>query len=64
MDADVTVSFDREDLNQVIMGNAKLAELPQSGLDSVNGDAEVLPRLTSVSVNFARELEILSGATN
>ncbi|MYF01368.1 MAG: MBL fold metallo-hydrolase, partial [Gammaproteobacteria bacterium] len=35
--ADVTVSIDREDLNQVIMGNATLNELLQSGAGTVSG---------------------------
>ena len=63
-DADVTVNINREDLNQVIMGNATLAELLQSGQGSLDGDAEVLSRLTSVLVDFAPGFEILPGTTN
>ena len=63
-DADVTVSIDREDLNQVIMGNATLNELLQSGAGTVSGDAGVLAQLTSVLVNFAPGFEILPGTAN
>lgn len=63
-DADVTVSIDREDLNQVIMGNATLAELLLAGSGEVDGDAGVLSRLTSVLVDFAPGFEILPGTTN
>ncbi|MXX06252.1 MAG: MBL fold metallo-hydrolase [Gammaproteobacteria bacterium] len=62
--ADVTVSIDREDLNQVIMGNATLNELLQSGAGTVSGDAGVLAQLASVFVNFAPGFEILPGTAN
>ena len=63
-DADVTVSIDRENLNQVIMGNATLGELLQSGAGTVSGDAGVLAQLASVLVNFAPGFEILPGTAN
>lgn len=63
-DAEVTVSIDREDLNQVIMGNATLGELLQSGAGTISGDAGVLAQLTSVLVNFAPGFEILPGTAN
>ncbi|MCY3687590.1 MAG: MBL fold metallo-hydrolase [Gammaproteobacteria bacterium] len=62
--ADVTVSIDREDLNQVIMGNATLNELLQSGAGTVSGDAGVLAQLASVFVNFVPGFEILPGTAN
>ncbi len=58
---DVTVSIDREQLNEVIMGNTTLEELLQSGQGSVQGDAGVLAQLSSVLVNFAPGFEILPG---
>ncbi len=61
---DVTVSIDREDLNEVIMGNATLNELLQSGAGTVSGDAGVLAQLTSALVNFAPGFEILPGTAN
>lgn len=61
---DATVSIDREDLNQVIMGNATLDALLQSGQGSVAGDAGVLAQLSSVLVNFAPGFEILPGTAN
>lgn len=61
---DVTVSIDREDLNQVIMGNATLGELLQSGAGTISGDAGVLEQLASVLVNFAPGFEILPGTAN
>ena len=61
---DATVSIDREDLNQVIMGNVTLDALLQSGLGSVAGDSGVLAQLSSVLVNFAPGFEILPGTAN
>ena len=61
---DVTVSIDRERLNEVIMGNTTLEELLQSGQGSVQGDAGVLAQLSSVLVNFAPGFEILPGTAN
>ena len=61
---DVTVSIDREQLNEVIMGNTTLEELLQSGQGSVQGDAGVLAELSSVLVNFAPGFEILPGTAN
>ena len=61
---DATVSIDRELLNQVIMGNTTLEALLQSGQGSLSGDADVLPQLNSVLVNFAPGFEILPGTAN
>lgn len=61
---DVTVSIDREQLNEVIMGNTTLEELLQSGQGSIQGDAGVLAELSSVLVNFAPGFEILPGTAN
>lgn len=61
---DVTVSIDREQLNEVIMGNTTVEELLQSGQGSVQGDAGVLAQLSSVLVNFAPGFEILPGTAN
>ena len=61
---DVTVSIDRVQLNQVIMGNTTLEELLQSGQGSVEGDTGVLAQLSSVLVNFAPGFEILPGTAN
>ena len=61
---DVTVSIDRERLNEVIMGNTTLEELLQAGQGSIQGDATVLTQLASVLVNFAPGFEILPGTAN
>ncbi len=61
---DVTVSIDREELNQAIMGNASLAQLLQAGAGTVAGDASVLAQLGAVLVNFAPGFEILPGTAN
>lgn len=61
---DVTVSIDRERLNEVIMGNTTLEELLQAGQGSIQGDAGVLAQLSSVLVNFAPGFEILPGTAN
>ncbi len=61
---DVTVSIDREQLNEVIMGNTTLEELLQAGQGSIQGDATVLTQLASVLVNFAPGFEILPGTAN
>lgn len=61
---DATIHIDRTDLNQVIMGNATLGELLQSGVGTIAGDAGVLSQLTSVLVNFAPGFEIMPGTLN
>ncbi len=61
---DVTVSIDRERLNEVIMGNTTLEELLQAVQGSIQGDATVLTQLASVLVNFAPGFEILPGTAN
>ncbi len=61
---DVTIRIDREDLDLVIMGMTTLGQLLRSGVGSVQGDAAVLTRLTSVLVDFAPGFEILPGTAN
>ena len=63
-DPDVTIGIDREDLDQVIMGVTTLGQLLRSGVGTVQGDAAVLTRLTSVLVDFAPGFEILPGTAN
>ena len=60
-DADATISMDRSDLDQVIMGQATLAEQLQSGNGSVQGNAQVLRDLASTLATFDPAFEILPG---
>lgn len=61
---DVTVTMDRSDLEQVIMGQGTLATQLQNGIGSVSGDPSVLLQLNSVLVTFAAGFEVLPGTTN
>lgn len=60
-DADASISMNRSDLDQVIMGQATLASQLGSGNGQVTGNAAVLQQLVSVLVEFDPVFEIMPG---
>ena len=61
---DATITMDRSDLEQVIMGQGTLATQLQNGIGSVSGDASVLLQLNSVLITFSPSFEVLPGTAN
>jgi alkyl sulfatase BDS1-like metallo-beta-lactamase superfamily hydrolase len=59
--ADVTVTMNRSDIDQVIMGRTTLYNQLQAGVGTVEGDPEVLLQLDSVMVEFNPGFEIMPG---
>lgn len=60
-DADASISMNRSDLDQVIMGQATLASQLSSGRGQVTGNAAVLQQLASVLVEFDPVFEVMPG---
>jgi alkyl sulfatase BDS1-like metallo-beta-lactamase superfamily hydrolase len=60
-DADLTITIDRADLEQVMMGAKSLAAQIEDGTAKVDGNLEVLAQLASTMVEFELGFEILPG---
>ncbi len=60
-DADLTITIDRADLEQVMMGAKSLAAQIEDGTAKVDGDLDVLGQLASTMVEFELGFEILPG---
>jgi alkyl sulfatase BDS1-like metallo-beta-lactamase superfamily hydrolase len=60
-DADLTITIDRADLEQVMMGAKSLAAQIEDGTAKVDGNLEVLAQLASTMVEFEIGFEILPG---
>ena len=60
-DADLTITIDRADLEQVMMGVKSLADQLEDGTARFEGNLEVLDQLASTMVNFELGFEILPG---
>ena len=60
-DADLTLTIDRADLEQVMMGAKSLADQIADGTAKVDGDVAVLEQLASTMVRFEVGFEILPG---
>lgn len=58
---DASIVINRSDLDRVIMGQATLPELLQSGVGTITGSTEVLLQLASVLVTFETGFEVLPG---
>lgn len=58
---DLTVTIDRAQLNQVMMGQASFPDLVQAGKAKLDGNAELLGRLGALMVTFTPDFEILPG---
>ena len=60
-DADLTITIDRADLEQVMMGAKTLAAQIEDGTAKVDGNPDVLQQLGSTMVTFEIGFEILPG---
>ncbi len=60
-DADLTITINRSDLEQVMMGAKSLADQIDDGTARVQGNPEVLKQLASTMVTFEVGFEILPG---
>jgi alkyl sulfatase BDS1-like metallo-beta-lactamase superfamily hydrolase len=60
-DADLTITIDRADLEQVMMGAKSLAAQIEDGTAKVEGNQEILAQLASTMVEFEMGFEILPG---
>ncbi len=60
-DADLTITIDRADLEQTMMGAKKLTDQIKDGTATLKGNQEVLGQLASMMVNFELGFEILPG---
>ena len=60
-DADLTLTIDREDLEEVMMGAKSLADQIADGTATFEGDLSVLEQLGSTMVHFEVDFEILPG---
>ena len=60
-DADVTITINRSDLEDVMIGNAKLVEKFASGQGQVEGNPQVLMQLAATLVKFDPWFQVLPG---
>lgn len=60
-DADVTITINRSDLEDVMIGNAKLVDKFKSGKGTLEGNAQLLMQLASTLVKFDPWFEVLPG---
>lgn len=60
-DADLTITIDRADLEQVMMGAKSLVARIEDGTAKVDGDPGLLKQLSSTMVHFELGFEILPG---
>jgi alkyl sulfatase BDS1-like metallo-beta-lactamase superfamily hydrolase len=60
-DPDLTITIDRVDLEQVMMGVKSLAAQIDDGTAKIEGDRSVLPKLAATLVDFEIGFEILPG---
>jgi alkyl sulfatase BDS1-like metallo-beta-lactamase superfamily hydrolase len=58
---DLTITVNRADLNQVMMGQASFDELIEAGLAKFDGDRTGFDQLRSILVTFTPDFEILPG---
>jgi len=61
--ADASITMNRADLDSVIMGQATLASLLQSGIGSLEGNQRVLFQLASVLIEFSPGFEVIEGTS-
>jgi len=63
-DPDVSITMNRSDLDQVIMGRVTLAEQLQAGVGNVEGNQAVLLQLAASLVQFSTGFEVLPGTVD
>jgi alkyl sulfatase BDS1-like metallo-beta-lactamase superfamily hydrolase len=60
-DPDLTITIDRTDLTQIMMGAKSFAASIEDGTAQVEGDVDVLGQLAAMLVTFEIGFEILPG---
>ena len=60
-DADLMVTIDRRELEEVMIGTAKLADKVAAGKAKIEGNSQVLAQLGSTMVKFDNWFEVLPG---
>ncbi|MET0532251.1 MAG: alkyl sulfatase dimerization domain-containing protein [Microvirga sp.] len=60
-DADLTITIDRRELEEVMIGSAKLADKVAAGKARMEGNSQVLEQLGSTMVKFDNWFEVLPG---
>jgi len=60
-DADLTITIDRRELEDVMIGTAKLADKVAGGKAKMEGNPEVLTQLGATMVKFDNWFEVLPG---
>ncbi len=60
-DADLTITIDRRELEDVMIGAATLADKVQAGKATLEGNPQVLAQLASTMVKFDNWFEVLPG---
>jgi alkyl sulfatase BDS1-like metallo-beta-lactamase superfamily hydrolase len=60
-DADLTITIDRKELEDVMMGAAKLADKVAAGKAKLEGSPDVLVQLASTMTTFDNWFEVLPG---
>jgi len=60
-DAELTITIDRRDLEDVMVGTSKLAEKVAAGKAKMDGNPQVLAQLASTMVQFDNWFEVLPG---
>lgn len=63
-DADLTITINRRDLEDVMIGTVKLAEQVAAGKATIEGNPQVLAQLGSTFVRFDPWFEVLPGTRN
>ncbi|KQV32522.1 hypothetical protein ASC97_02810 [Rhizobium sp. Root1203] len=60
-DADLTITIDRRELEDIMIGAAKLSDKVSAGKAKLAGNAQVLSQLASTMVEFDNWFEVLPG---
>jgi alkyl sulfatase BDS1-like metallo-beta-lactamase superfamily hydrolase len=60
-DADLTITINRRELEDVMIGTAKLSDKVSAGKAKMDGNTQVLAQLASTMVEFDNWFEVLPG---
>ena len=60
-DADLTITLNRADLEEIMLGKTKLAELAKAGKAKLDGNPAVLQQLAAATEEFDRLFQIMAG---
>jgi alkyl sulfatase BDS1-like metallo-beta-lactamase superfamily hydrolase len=61
-EADLTLTIERRDLDQILLRRTKLANLIEAGKAKAEGDSEVIGRLMGYQVDFDPRFQMVPGA--